>query len=101
MKLKFYINRENKKIPFGCAGFSSSSRWFLLRELYPLTSFKEESAAKQGFKCVRVKREKKLICTTAIIYTPTIFPETRPKTKNPKAIPETAVLSTETVSAVL
>lgn len=45
--------------------------------------------------------EKKLICTTAIISTPTIFPEIIPKMKNPKATPATPVLSAATTEAVL
>lgn len=46
-------------------------------------------------------REKKLICTTAIISTPTIFPEIIPNTKNPRATPATPVLSAATTDAVL
>lgn len=101
VKLKFSTKRENKNMPFGWIGLSGSSRLFLFRELYPFANFKDERAAKQGFNSVRVIKEKKLICTTAIISTPTILPDMTPSTKNPKATPAMTVLSAETTDAVL
>lgn len=67
VKLKFYKNLEKRKIPLGWFGLNLSSSWLLLRELYPLTNLREESAAKQGFTWDKVTNAKKLICTTAII----------------------------------
>jgi hypothetical protein len=100
--LKFYVKRENKYIPFGWVGVKVSlSGLLLLRELYPLTSRSDDSAAKHGFISVSVIKEKKLICTTAIIYTPIILPEIRPINKKADDTPDIAVDRLETISDIL
>lgn len=89
--LKFQVNRENKNMPLGWVGVNwSSSGLLLLNELYPLMKWREDKAEKQGFTAIRVNKEKKLICMTAIIYTPIILPDMRPATKTKAASPHTA-----------
>jgi hypothetical protein len=44
----------------------------------------DDRAAKHGLSYERVIREKKDICTTAIISTPIILPEIIPKIKTPR-----------------
>lgn len=82
VKLKFSVNLENSWMPLGWMGVNWSWRGLRLRELYPFTNCRLDRAAKQGLSWESVTKEKKLICTTAIISIPTIFPAMMPIMQN-------------------
>lgn len=78
MKLKLEVKFEIKKTTLTWLGLRLSLRLFPSISLYPLIYLREARAAKQVLTSVNEINEKKLICTTAIIYTPIIFPEINP-----------------------
>lgn len=89
VKLRLPAKKENN--PRNLGGIGRNRSFMEVNLAIWLTNLSEEIAAKQGLRLSRVMRERKLIWITAIISTPTIFPEITPKTNSPRAAKETAL----------
>lgn len=48
-------------------------------------NLRDDNVAKDGFIWLKLSRAKKLICTTAMVYTPIILPEMTPTMNNTPA----------------